>query len=436
MNRSDTFVTPGTIPFLTGVYVAINAIEDAYLVVDGPNCVFFRIPQLQPNHDWLADLARSSGLHRVVDTDATPSRVAQGNPRLLLDRLREVDGLPDCGGILLTTMAHVAITGRQYPTLLESMNPPLGHPVILIPQGELTHDWLDGYGATLAALARELPLASPDARAAGEERPRVALVGHMLHRREADATADLAELIRLLEGLELEVVGTWLDGGTWESLGSVGHADWVLSLPYGREAARILAARAGAELLELPLPVGPGATVEWIRCVAEAVDRRAQAEAFIEAELRRIMPRLEWIVAHELLHRRVLVAGDPHLVDALTCGLSELGCAVVLEVVFAREGHPAGTSPPGARRLCSPSNQSLVEAMEELRRGEGAPDVCVVNSLAVHSLRGESSVLPFVEVGFPSYYTHALYPAPLLGFDGTLSLVTRLVNTIRAAGVI
>ncbi len=81
MDRSYSFSTPGTIPYLTGVYVAVNGIDDAYLVVDGPNCVFFRIPQLQPNHDWLADLARSSGLHRVVDTDATPSRVACSSSR-------------------------------------------------------------------------------------------------------------------------------------------------------------------------------------------------------------------------------------------------------------------------------------------------------------------------------------------------------------------
>ncbi len=46
-------------------------------------------------------------------------------------------------------------------------------------------------------------------------------------------------------------------------------------------------------------------------------------------------------------------------------------------------------------------------------------------------LAGLSGVLPFVEVGFPSYYTHALMPQPLLGYPGVACLVTRLVNALR-----
>ena len=40
-------------------------------------------------------------------------------------------------------------------------------------------------------------------------------------------------------------------------------------------------------------------------------------------------------------------------------------------------------------------------------------------------------MLPLVEVGFPSYYSHALYPQPLVGFDGVLCLVSRLVTSLR-----
>jgi len=429
--------------YLTGVYLAVNAIRDVYLVVDGPNCAFFRIPQIQPNHDWLSDLVRTSGLHRVVETDATPSRVAQGSPALLLERLRQVDGLPDCAAILLTPMAHVAITGRQYPTLLEGLDPPLDHAVIQVETGSLSGDWLDGYANTLTALAHHVDLAPAHqadlapGTAGASERPRVALVGHLLHRNEADATADLAELRRLITALDLEVVGAWPDGGAWADLAAVGRADTILSLPYAREAGRVLAERTKASLVELDLPLGMDATGAFLRQVGEATDRAAEAEALIDRELGRVFGRLEWIVAHELQGRRVLVASDPYLVSALRTALTELGCKVEIELVFARNDHGVVPSPPrpgqAPRHYVAPTPGRL-SADADGDRLCRAIDLGVVCSLAIDLLQDEDRRLPLVEVGFPSYYTHALHPQPLLGYDGLLCLVSRLVTALRHAG--
>lgn len=430
--------------YLTGVYLAANAIRDVYLVVDGPNCAFFRIPQIQPNHDWLSDLVRSSGLHRVVDTDATPTRVSQGNPTLLLERLRQVDGLPDCGGILLTPMAHVAITGRQYPTLLDGLDPPLEHPVIQVESRSLSGDWLDGYANTLTALAHHVDLAPAPARDSdvgtqpGQER-RVAIVGHLLHRNEADATADLAELRRLVTALDLEVVGAWPDGGPWADLAAVGTADTILSLPYAREASRVLAERTGATLVELDLPVGLDACCVFLRRLGEATDRVDEAEALMVRELERVVGRLEWIVAHELQGSRVLVANDPYLVHALRGALTELGCCVELELVFARSDH--GVAPPTPDRGKPAPRHYLTPTLAQLNADNGGErlglgiDLGVVCSLAVDLMQDEDRTMPLVEVGFPAYYTHALYPQPLLGFDGVLCLVSRLVTARRQASI-
>lgn len=407
--------------FLTGVYLAVNAFRDLYLVVDGPNCVFFRAAQLQPNHDWLADLTRSSGLHRVVDTDATPSRVAQGDSALLLERLRQVDGLPDCAAILLTPMAHVALTGRQYAPLLAALDPPLAHPVIQLASGSLSGDWLDGYSNTLAAVATQAELSpgqksAPADRAEGRRR-RIALVGHLLHRNEGDATADLAELRRLISALGLEVVGALPEGGDWASVAKLGTADTVVSLPYARRAGQILAERTGAALVELALPVGLEATCDFVRQLGEATDRTAEAEDFLSGELARVMERLEWVVASELQGRRALVANDPHLAPALGAALTELGCQVVLELPLSRDK----------------AMPELFAALDAHRPLERAADLAVVCSLAVNMLEDAARILPLVEVGFPAYYTHTLYPQPLLGFDGLLCLVSRLVTALHHA---
>jgi len=423
--------------YLTGMYLAVNAIRDVYLVVDGPNCAFFRIPQIQPNHDWLADLARSSGVHRVVDTDATPSRVAQGNPTVLLERIRQVDGLGDCAVILLTPMTHVAITGRQYAPLLDGLDPPLIHPVIQVVSDSLAGDWLDGYANTLAALARDLVLEDDPGPTPTPGGGRVALVGHMLHRLEADATADLDELLRMITGLDLEVVSAWPSGGDVAQLAAARQADTVVSLPYAREAGRVLAARTGATLVELDLPLGLEGSSEFLRQLGEATDRVTQAEAFVESELRRVVPRLEWVLAHELQGRRVLTAGDPHLVSGLRSALTELGCTVGRELVYARSEHGATPSTSQSMDASDPPPHHVAPSIQHLTGASDDQQLCkdidlgVVCSLAVDLLQDHNHHVPFVEVGFPSYYSHALYPQPTLGFDGTLCLVSRLVTALR-----
>ncbi|MDX9999695.1 MAG: nitrogenase component 1 [Polyangia bacterium] len=428
------FDSPLVSPYLTGVYLAVNGISDVYLVVDGPNCVFFRIPQVQANHDWQADLARSSGLHRIVDTDATPNRASAGDTTFLTGRLRRVDELPDCAAILLTAMASVSITGRQYDALVGALEPPLEHPVIILPEGSLSGDWLDGYERTLEALARELPL-DPRPEHSGS-RPRVALVGHLHHRNEDDVLADEAELRRMVTGLGLELVSLWPDGGPLSGLQRAGGADIVLALPYARRAAARLAERLGTPLVEAPLPLGLEATGAMLRNLAAAAGRPEAAETFVAGELDRLVPRLKWVLAHEMLGKRVLVAGDPILAPALRGALVELGCEVPLEAVlkgpFGRAPKESPTEDKRILRIEATGRRALAKAAEDVRKN-GNLDIAVISSEALETLWAGGPPIPFLEVGFPAYYSHAFSPMPILGYQGVACLVTRLLGEIRHA---
>jgi nitrogenase molybdenum-iron protein alpha/beta subunit len=319
--------------------------------------------------------------------------------------------------------------------LLAGLDPPLGHPVIHVPSGSLAGDWLDGYAAVLTALAREVPLAVAGPGPGPAARPqRVALVGHLHHRLEADVTADLAELRRLVTALGLEVVCAWPDGGAWADLAAAGSADLVLSLPYARRAARVLAERTGAALLELELPIGLEASCRFVRQVGAATGRNHQAEAFVAQELDRVVPRLEWILAHELLGRQILVASDPHLVRGLRGALTELGCTVGRELVYARSEH--GATPPDPADADAPPHHvaprmAALTVENHGHRVSRGIDLVVGCSFAVELLSEDAQRIPLVEVGFPQYYTHALHPQPLLGFDGALCFVSRLVTALR-----
>lgn len=409
-------------PYLTGVYLALNAIPDAYLVVDGPNCVFFRSAQIQGNHDWWSDLVRSDGLHRVADTDCTTERAAIGDSRLLLERLQEVARLPDAKVILLSAMAMVSLTGKQYDRILSQLNPRPKVPVLFVPPGSLSGDWLAGYAAVMDTLARGLSL-----KRMRRDPRQVAIVGYFWDRNEADHRGNLAELRRLLAGLDLRLTSCWLSGTGVRGLQDIAKAQTILSFPYARAAARILARRTGATLVECDLPVGLEATCAWLREVSRATRRQDRAEAMIEEELSDVVPRLQWLLPFALQGRRALLLGDAHLMSALTKALLEVGVDTALRV-FWNDPRP-GTPTADARTVVGPSHRELAQQLGRIMENEGV-DLALSNSDGLLFLLRQQTPPAVVEIGYPSYHTHFFHDAPFMGFRGMLGLIQRLSNSL------
>lgn len=427
---TDGFDNPAMSSFMTGVNLALNAVADAFLLVDGPPCSFFRMAQVQGNHDWESNLLDSDGYHRVADTDCTTERAALGSEDLLVERLHALDALAQCRLILLTAMSVVDVTGRDYRRIVDEQRRVLHSPLVWVRPGSISGDWLDGYGAVLEALAGQVDLAEDVV----PEPASVAIVGHLMERNEADARANLEELRRLLAGLGLELVSCWPDGGGVQQLQQVARAGTILSFPYARKAARTLARRTGARLIECGLPLGLEATASWLRRVSREIEPASSAEEPIRRELAAVVPRLQWVLPHALLGKRVALVGDPHLVGALASFCRETGCRPVLRVVWAqaREEEPDTGSD---EILVHPGEEAFRSAIKRHTR-RGGIDLLITNSQALVLLsHGEGAPAPFMELGFASYHTHALSERPWLGFRGVLTLVERMANSMSQAAV-
>ncbi len=312
--------------YLTGVCLAANAMPGAAFRVDACQEAICEATALVARHDWCSTLVGGEN-SRVVPSD----------------------------------------------TAVDSQ-------VVDIPRTRSGDEWWHGFADALLAAAGTLTLLD------GPPRPgAVAVVGLPLDRLEADRLADRDEVVRLItRGLGVEVVSVWPSGEGPASLARAGEAGIIVSLPHGREAGRVLARRTGARLVEASLPVGLVGTARFAREVGAAVGR--DPNLFLDAEMRRYAPRLEWVIPHALLHRRVRVALDPHLTEAVTTFLKEVGC---------RE-------PDGATADLVLGPRPEVEAA---------------------AARGQA----FLEAGFPSPNRHALHPTPAwLGFEGAMHLVETL----------
>lgn len=405
-------------PFSHGVLLAVNAIADACLLLDAPTCAHGHVEMIQM-HDWSSTLLSYHGRPRVLVSEVTPTKVVGDRAEALSRSLGQLARSPGCGVVLAFPFPMVELTGVRYEPLLSlDSEPPV--PLVEVRSDGLDVNWLDGYARTLEALALALPLRPaprPDA---------VAVVGHLMDRNELEQVANVEELSRMLGALDLELVSVWLSGGPYEALRRVEQASAIVSLPYAREAARALADKTGARLIEADLPFGLDGTVRFVETIARAMGRQETASAFVEQELRAAVGHMRWIVDRGVLPTRLLFCGDPYHVPGLEQLASDLGCTLVEAYVTGQQRHLA-------RMIQGPESPVATEAgMADLLTAAAALADAPGRPLLIHCSTDKfpaplAPATPALSFGFPSFQRHGLGPSPYLGFRGVLGFLDRVL---------
>ncbi len=415
------------IAYLNGVYVAVDAISDAYLVVDGPFCVLQKA-EMQVGHHPATTLVAPAGMSRVVQTDLHLKPIPAHN--VALDRGRDIVSVlsgvaahPGAGIVLLTSMDFHQILGAPLERYRRSAGKEGGAPIALLDARSLEGDWLDGYARTLDVVARTIELPEPDPAL-----HRVAVVGHMMDRLEGDQLGNVRELGRMLERMGLELVATWPSGVSTAELAEVHRAGLVISLPYGRAAARTLVDRLGCGLVEVDLPLGLGPSVEMLDAVGEATGRLDSSSVVAGDEATRVASSAEILVHRFLAGRRAVVQADPYVAMALAELLDDLGMEVsALHVVAEERGLDEATR-DYLRDLGAVYEQGIDERPGGgLRLDEEVDaDVLIAPTLFPHD-PVRARWIPF---GYPNYLVHPVLPRPFLGFEGVRWWVETLVEAV------
>ena len=395
------------IPYMVGVYLAVNAIPDVWLLTDGPDCLFFKAEFVHGAQDFHSTLLDVKGRHRVAHTLADINNVVLDREQHIAGMIQRLATEPEAGMVLVSALPMASITGTQYDRIARDMSARTEKPIAEVPARSLQGDWLDGYAQVLAAVAREIP-APPGLQ---PSRDTVAIVGPLVDRTEADRLADIRELRRILEdGLGVRVASIWPSNVPIRELADVFGAGTLISLPYGRKAAKILKKRTGARLVEASLPVGIDGTSAFVREVAAALDRQEAGERFLQEEKDTWNDRMRH-ASQGIDGRRFIVIGDPWLAPATIRMIEDAGGQVVAAQTTSSDMRPIGGLP------------SWMELESPLRV-----------DMVVAPTRGIDAALrmacPFFEFGFTSYGTHAFFDAPTVGFGGAVNVLSAMSSSL------
>ena len=408
-------------PYLHGVYLAVNAIPDVHLLIDGPLCAFSKAEQIFGTHDLMSTLLTTTTLHRVVHTQLHVDNIVDGNKDQFLSVFRRLIEAPFVKAIFTTSFPMASIIGSPYENWFDEIETDHDKFVICIPGDSLQADWLEGYSTTLRVMAEHLPLptVTPDPK-------KVAIVGYFMDRNEEDHHGNIRELRRLLGEMSLDLASVWLGGEGIDSLARVAEAGVILAFPHAAPAAEILATRTGAKVVRCELPFGPDATARWLRNVGEACGRSLEAERLIETEISACSRRLKWLILKRLVHGRWAFAGDPWLMPGL-CEIARfVGARIQLLVSWTcRETvwvHDIDWPVPVLH------DQYAGRLAEILAEKENDIDLVIGN----HGLAEDCDMIPnrmgFMEFGFPNLRHHAIFDEPFLGYRGFLCFINRVAN--------
>lgn len=423
----EDFTPPLRYPFLLGVYMATNAIPDAYAIIDGPDCLFFKAEFIHGKHDIKSTLLDVFGRHRIALTNVNAGNVAKSHGDAVVRKIRLIDAFPNSSVIFISSLPMVTIIGTQYDTLAREEQPNTTARIIDCPGRSLQGDWISGYTDVLNALAENIDISG------GELDPKkVAVVGNLMDRTEGDHVGNVAEMERIVAGLGLELTTVWLGNQSYPRLCEIKNAGTILAFPLGRKAAKIIAKRTGAKVIEVDVPFGLARTRRMIDKLAKATETQDAAERFVAAELKSVIPHLEWIVPHLFIGKKLGFSASPDLLGGFVQIAEELGAEVAHLSAPCSPGHMAedlgdesDTLPPV---IFEPKQHAIKKEFERL----SGLDLLLCNTeLAQWSrVSTNSPGTAVIEFGFPSFFSHALSPRPYLGFKGWLCFVDRMANAL------
>lgn len=403
------------LPLLNGVYIAVDAIPDCMLVVDGPYCVVHKAA-LQASHHLASNLFSPLSNGRVIPThrDAAIEEVASvalNRDEILRLAIERTSKLAHPGILLATSFDYVELVQRPLRHIVQGLRQE-GVPVAMLPGSSLKDDWVGGYCSVLRTLAEALPLPPP------QPRPRtVGIVGYFFDRDEGDHQGNLDEIRRLVEAMGATVGAVWLSGQSTSSLAQISTCQALLSLPLGHEAAGILGKRLGIPVCPAPLPLGLHASAHFVELLGDLLDCPQKARSIASQEIDVTLAKAAPHVEQFLSGASATIALEPTMALAMAAFCDEMGIHIA-ECWGVRDRlvslRPPSPPPP-------PPPQAAPTEAARLRR-----HFHIASS--IHQQYREDRIP--VHFGYPDLVHHYLNPHPFLGFSGTLQCVSDLTQAV------
>lgn len=403
------------IPFLVWVLLWVNAIRDSAILVDGPDCIFFKSEIIDMNHDKFSSLRSSSRNQKVFFTNLTTRNIVKWHEKFVYDKISEISKNRKINTIFLSSMPMAKLTWVQYEKIINESE--IQQKIINVNLFE-DRDWLEWYEEFLLSIAKNIDYSSLNL-----QKNKIWIVWNMYDRNEGDCIWNIRELRNLLNLIWLEAETIWLSGGDFEDLERIKNCEYVVKLPYWRKAADYIAKETWAKLIETSLPFWPYFTKKFLLDVYEWVYWRQLDENTskkIKNEINTFLEKAKPFIKKDFLGKTLLYSWDPNFFNWIWDFASLLWLDVLWYIWYCRKNK--NYYDEDNKEIKSKSYFWKTYYYINKQFSSADIDYFVWNSLI--SVSSQRSLI----FSFPSLHSHFLNEKPFLGFKWAENFLERLVN--------
>lgn len=402
--------------YLTGIVLAVNAIDGAGVFLDSPDCAGNLTDLVYHNHDFFSTLVNDYGVNKVLTTEMYLENVGMKRDEIILGKLEEAVQGELFDVLFFSSMPVNTIMGEDYSLIIKKIKNKKTQ-IIELPSKSLSHDWLDGYKDLLMSIANGLSFSKNK-----KVDNTIGIVGYFMDRREGDHVGNINEIRRYCSELSIDLSAVWLDGSSLNKLRGIEKASLIVAFEGYGDVAIAIAKKTGADYVEVQLPFGLDDTKKFIETIANYFSKSKDANVLIKKETKEISPIISRVVDFALAETSFTYFGDPFWGIAFYRGITSLGGKFDSLIFFSRERKELVT-------YFNDSDKSIIQFSPNTGNVVIVKsDVYIGNSILGNYVDGNK----IVPVGFPSVNKHYFYNHPHLGYKGFVVFVNMIYDILRS----
>ena len=379
-------------PYLVWIFMAVNAIKDVALFVDGPDCNFFRVDMIYKTHDLFSTLKQPSINTRLYFSWVMPNKMVLGYENTIKRKLEFIEKNDNFKLGVIANMPVTSLLWIQYDWIVKNFKKKF----LIVPTypDKFRIDW---YSLFLRQLARQIELNEN----LPKEKKSISIVGYLFDRNEGDNLGNIEEVKRLMSLIGVKVNSIWLSGWNYEELKNVEKSELLVVLPYGKYAWKVLKKRLWVDILEVELPFGLKNTINFVKTVWEKVwiDKRL-VNKVLKKEIQIVKEKISMLDKKKFLNKKFIYAGDPNLLS----WIEDFSNLLWMNLI---------------RAFSYNWDKIFYDEIEKDKL-----DFVIWNS------EFDIDGVEKIEFWFPSYNNHFLTNRAFMWFEGVLNFVERIYNSL------
>ncbi len=242
-------------PFLTGVFMWVNAIRDVALYVDWPDCIFYKSDLLYKTHDIFSDLKSINTDTKLYFSWKMPNKMVRAYDDKIKSKLKYIDANKKFNLWVITCMPVTWLLATQYNNIFSDLKKDF----IFVPSytDKFRIDW---YSIFLRELAKNMDFNLNKEK----KKLNISIIWYLYDRNEWDCIWNIEEIRRILWLIWVKINSIWLDWWKLDDLKNIKESELLVSLPNWLYASKILSKKLWVPYIDLNIPFWLKSTIDFI----------------------------------------------------------------------------------------------------------------------------------------------------------------------------